>query len=108
MKGMRMSVLEGIMVDLSIVLGSAHVPIRQLLQMSRGAMVPLACGQDDPTLVFVNDELVAKGRAEPPRPLPLPNFARLVQRLPEEPAQRRREPFRPGPRTRWNRAAVRD
>ena len=57
-----MSVLEGIMVDLSIVLGSAHVPIRQLLQMSRGAMVPLDCGQDDPTLVFVNDELVAKGR----------------------------------------------
>ena len=57
-----MSVLEGIMVDLSIVLGSAHVPIRQLLQMSRGAMVPLDSGQDDPTLVFVNDELVAKGR----------------------------------------------
>ncbi len=57
-----MSVLEGIMVDLSIVLGSADVPIRQILQMSRGAMIPLDCGQDDPTLVYVNDELVAKGR----------------------------------------------
>jgi flagellar motor switch protein FliN/FliY len=30
--------------------------------MSRGAMIPLDCSQDDPTLVFVNDELVAKGR----------------------------------------------
>jgi flagellar motor switch protein FliN/FliY len=30
--------------------------------MSRGAMIPLDCGQDDPTLVYVNDELVAKGR----------------------------------------------
>lgn len=57
-----MSVLEGIEVDLSIVLGSTEVPIRQLLQMSRGAMIPLDCGQDDPTLVYVNDELVAKGR----------------------------------------------
>ncbi|MEP9359802.1 FliM/FliN family flagellar motor switch protein [Sphingomonas sp. KR3-1] len=56
-----MSVLEGIMVDLSIVLGSADVPIRQILQMSRGAMIPLESSQDDPSLVFVNDELVAKG-----------------------------------------------
>lgn len=57
-----MSILEGIQVELSVVLGSAQVPIRQLLQMSRGAMIPLDCGQDDPTLIYVNDELVAKGR----------------------------------------------
>ena len=57
-----MSVLEGISVELSIVLGSAEVPIRQMLQMSRGAMIALDCGQDDPSLVYVNDELVAKGR----------------------------------------------
>lgn len=57
-----MSVLEGIMIDLSIVLGSAEVPIRQILQMSRGAMIPLDCGQDDPSHVFVNGELIAKGR----------------------------------------------
>jgi flagellar motor switch protein FliN/FliY len=37
------------------------VPIRQILQMSRGAMIPLESSQDDPSLVFVNDELVAKG-----------------------------------------------
>ena len=57
-----MSVLNGIMIDMSIVLGSAEVPIRQILQMSRGAMIPLDCGQDDPSLVYVNGELVAKGR----------------------------------------------
>ncbi|WP_188054529.1 MULTISPECIES: FliM/FliN family flagellar motor switch protein [unclassified Sphingosinithalassobacter] len=57
-----MSVLEGISIELSIVLGSAEVPIRQLLQMSRGAMIPLDCSQDDPTHVYVNGELVAKGR----------------------------------------------
>lgn len=57
-----MSILEDIEVELSIVLGSAQVQIRQVLQMSRGAMIPLDCGQDDPTLVLVNDELVAKGK----------------------------------------------
>lgn len=57
-----MSVLESISVDITIVLGSAQVPIRQILKMGRGAMIPLDCGQDDPTLVYVNNELVAKGR----------------------------------------------
>lgn len=57
-----MSILEGIQIELSVVLGSAQVPIRQLLQMSRGAMIPFDCGQDDPTLIYVNDQLVAKGR----------------------------------------------
>ena len=57
-----MSVLESIFVDMSIVLGSAKVPIRQILKMGRGAMIPLDCGHEDPTLVYVNEELVAKGR----------------------------------------------
>ncbi|WP_404367744.1 FliM/FliN family flagellar motor switch protein [Sphingomonas sp. MMS24-J45] len=57
-----MSVLESIYVDLSVVLGSAQVPIRQILKMGRGAMIPLDCGHDDPTLVYVNDELVARGK----------------------------------------------
>ena len=57
-----MSVLESISIDMTIVLGSARIPIRQILKMGRGAMIPLDCGQDDPTLVYVNDELVARGR----------------------------------------------
>ena len=57
-----MSVLDDISIDMTIVLGSAQVPIRQILAMSRGAMIPLDCGHDDPTLVYVNHKLVAKGR----------------------------------------------
>lgn len=57
-----MSVLEGISVDLQIVLGSASVPIRQILKMSRGAIIPLGAGHDDPTIVYVNDQAVAKGK----------------------------------------------
>lgn len=57
-----MSVLETISIDMTVVLGSAQVPIRQVLKMGRGAVIPLDCGQDDPTLVYVNNELVARGR----------------------------------------------
>jgi flagellar motor switch protein FliN/FliY len=57
-----MSVLETISVDITIVLGSALVPIRQILKMGRGAMIPLDCGHEDPTLVYVNNELVARGQ----------------------------------------------
>ncbi|HKY82530.1 MAG TPA: FliM/FliN family flagellar motor switch protein [Sphingobium sp.] len=57
-----MSVLEGIPIDLSIVLGSTDLPIRQLLKLSRGAMIPLDRGHSDPTRVYVNNELVAEGQ----------------------------------------------
>ncbi len=57
-----MSVLNEVPIDLHIVLGSADVPIRQLLKMSRGALIPLGCGHEDPTLVYVNHQLVAKGK----------------------------------------------
>jgi len=57
-----MPMLETIPVELEIVLGTAEVPIRQVLKMSRGAIIPLGCGHDDPTLVLVNGKLVARGR----------------------------------------------
>ena len=57
-----MSVLEDISIDMSIVLGSCRVPIRQILKMSRGAMIQLDCGHEDPSLVYVNNKLVARGK----------------------------------------------
>jgi flagellar motor switch protein FliN/FliY len=55
-------VLNDIMVELSIVLGSTRLPIRQVLKMSRGAIVALDSTDADPTLIYVNDTLIAKGR----------------------------------------------
>src|SRR4051812_36786651 len=55
----RPAMLENVMVDLSVVLGSTTLPIRQILKMSRGAMIPLDQGHDDPTLVYANNILVA-------------------------------------------------
>ena len=57
-----MSAVEAIQVELEIVLGSAKLPIRQILKMSRGAMIPLGQSQEDPTRVYVNNQLVAKGK----------------------------------------------
>jgi flagellar motor switch protein FliN/FliY len=57
-----MSVLEGIPIELSIVLGSTDLPVRQVLKLSRGAMIPLDCDHNDPTRVYVNNELVAEGK----------------------------------------------
>ena len=59
-----MSVLDNVPVELRVVLGSIQLPIRQILKLSRGAMIAFDGEQDDPTLVYVNDALVAKGRIE--------------------------------------------
>ncbi|MDR6125393.1 FliM/FliN family flagellar motor switch protein [Sphingomonas sp. SORGH_AS_0438] len=56
-----MSAIDDITIDVSIVLGSAQIPISQILRMGRGAMIALDCGHDDPTLLYVNGKLVAKG-----------------------------------------------
>lgn len=57
-----MSALDGIVVELSVVLGSVELPIRQVLKLSRGTMVPLGCGHNDLSQVHVGDTLIAEGR----------------------------------------------
>jgi flagellar motor switch protein FliN/FliY len=47
---------------MSIVLGSSRLPIRQILKMGRGALIPLDCGYDDPTELYVNEKLIARGK----------------------------------------------
>jgi flagellar motor switch protein FliN/FliY len=55
-------VLEDVPVQMSVVLGSTQLPIRQILRMGRGALIPLDCGYDDPTEIYVNDKLIASGK----------------------------------------------
>lgn len=59
-----MSALEDVTVEVSVVLGSTLLPIRQLLNMGRGAMIALDCGCDDPTELHVNGTLVARGQIQ--------------------------------------------
>lgn len=57
-----MSVINDVSVDCTIALGSTTLPIRQILKLSRGATIPLDCNEDDPTLIFINGQMIAKGQ----------------------------------------------
>lgn len=58
------SAIEGIEIDVAVVLGTTSLPIRQILGMSRGAMIALDCSQDDPSLIYANNRLVARGQVQ--------------------------------------------
>jgi len=53
--------LNGVKVEISVVLGRSVIPMHQLLRMGRGAVIELDAGQDDPVLVLANERPVAKG-----------------------------------------------
>ena len=57
-----MSALDDIMIDVTVVLGSTSLPIRQILHMGRGAMIPLDSSHDDPTQICVNGKVIAEGK----------------------------------------------
>tara|TARA_B110001454_G_scaffold92026_1_gene87740 strand:- start:380 stop:613 length:234 start_codon:yes stop_codon:yes gene_type:complete len=56
-----MSAINDVEVELSIVLGTTGLPVKEILVMSRGAMIPLDCTQDEPSLVIVNGHTIARG-----------------------------------------------
>lgn len=56
--------LEEVPVQMSIVLGSSEVPIRQMLKMGRGALIPLDLGYDDPAEIYVDEKLIARGKIQ--------------------------------------------
>jgi len=53
--------LNGVKVEISVVLGRSVIPMHQLLRMGRGAVIELDSAQDDPVTVLANDKPVAKG-----------------------------------------------
>ena len=53
--------LDGVTVDVTVVLGSAEVPIRQMLQVSRGVTIPLNGGADSAPVILVAGKAVATG-----------------------------------------------
>jgi len=53
--------LNGVKVEISVVLGRSVIPMHQLLRMGRGAVIELDSAQDDPVTVLANEKPVAKG-----------------------------------------------
>lgn len=53
--------IEGVKVEISVVLGRSVIPMHQLLRMGRGAVIELDSHQDDPVTLLANEKAVAKG-----------------------------------------------
>lgn len=53
--------IDGVKVELSVVLGRSVIPMHQLLRMGRGAVIELDSRQDDPVMILANDRPVARG-----------------------------------------------
>ena len=53
--------IEGVKVEISVVLGRSVIPMHQLLRMGRGAVIELDSKQDDTVTIMANDRPVAKG-----------------------------------------------
>ena len=56
-----MNVVDKIKVNITVVIGRTHMPIRQLLKLGRGAVIDLDARHDDPVWIYANDELIARG-----------------------------------------------
>ena len=52
--------LDDLKVDLTVVLGKAHMPIHQLLRLGRGAVVELEGGGEDLVEVLANGHPIAR------------------------------------------------
>ncbi len=54
--------LDALQVELTIVLGRAHIPLHRFLRMGRGAVIALDARDDDVVDVLANGLAVARGR----------------------------------------------
>lgn len=57
-----MGVFDNIAVDISVVLGTAEMPIHQLLRMGRGAVIELTSREDDDVKILANNIPIARGQ----------------------------------------------
>lgn len=56
-----MSTFDKVSVDITVVLGTATMPIHQVLRLGRGAVIELETAEDDAVQILANNLAVAKG-----------------------------------------------
>ncbi len=56
-----MNVVSSVKIDLAVHLGSASMPVHQLLRMGRGAVIELASTESEVFTLFANDAPIAHG-----------------------------------------------
>ena len=57
-----MDTISKVEVEISVMLGSAHMPIHQLLRMGRGAVIELDAREDDDVHILANNIPIARGQ----------------------------------------------
>ena len=57
-----MATFDNVSIDIAVVLGTAAMPIHQVLRLGRGAIIELESSEDDAVIIRANDLPVAKGR----------------------------------------------
>ena len=57
----RSNAVETVDLELSVVIGTAVMPIQQLLRMGRGALIELDAQVDDYAWIYANNRLIARG-----------------------------------------------
>ena len=57
-----MATLDKVSVDIAIVLGTAEMPIHQVLRLGRGAIIELESSENDAVTIRANDLPVARGK----------------------------------------------
>lgn len=55
------SQIRHVEVELTVVLGRCTLPMRELLKMGRGAVIPLEAGADEPVWILANNHPIARG-----------------------------------------------
>jgi flagellar motor switch protein FliN/FliY len=53
--------IEKVQLDISVVLGTAVMPIHQVLRLGRGAIIELMGGDNDEVQILANEFPIAKG-----------------------------------------------
>lgn len=56
--------LQSVPIEITVSVGHARPPIRELLSLSENAVLPLDRKIDDPVEIFVGDRLIARGQLE--------------------------------------------
>ena len=57
----KLELVRDIPMDITVILGSARMPLGELFSLSRGGIVDLDCNTNDPVEIMANDRLLAKG-----------------------------------------------
>jgi flagellar motor switch protein FliN/FliY len=53
--------IDGVSLDIAVVLGTTAMPVHQVLRLGRGAIIELDASQDDEVSILANNFPVAKG-----------------------------------------------